>query len=225
MAAGTRPTVRQREPWDGWSLWTSSRARSFPNGSWSEDAPVCGPPALFAHPECPAAGYRPGVRPGIARTRGPWDPDVVGDKFMNRPFPVDQKTGYATLPDGPDLGVEIDRQRMARVAADSAYRWQPPRTRLKHRSVVAYCPATCRSQRGSPVGEGPVVALPFVSAALDIRLPARRPSANLRPGRGHEEHFWGSRTRHLGSPATLLPGVWSTMTYPGGRLENSYPGP
>ena len=61
-----------------------------------------------------------------------------GEKFMNRPWKVDDKTGYATLPEGPGLGVEIDREKMAKVAADPAYKWRFPGARLKDGSVADY---------------------------------------------------------------------------------------
>jgi galactonate dehydratase len=61
-----------------------------------------------------------------------------GEKFMNRPWKVDNKTGYATLPEGPGLGVEIDREKMARVAADPNYKWHFPKVQLKDGSVADY---------------------------------------------------------------------------------------
>jgi galactonate dehydratase len=61
-----------------------------------------------------------------------------GEQFMNRPWKVDDKTGYATLPEGPGLGVEIDAAKLARVAADPKYRWQWPRITLPDGSVTDY---------------------------------------------------------------------------------------
>jgi galactonate dehydratase len=61
-----------------------------------------------------------------------------GEKFMNRPWKVDKQTGYATLPEGPGLGVEIDREKMAKVASDPAYKWRFPGARLKDGSVADY---------------------------------------------------------------------------------------
>jgi galactonate dehydratase len=57
---------------------------------------------------------------------------------MNRPWKVDDATGYATLPEGPGLGVEIDREKMAQVAADPKYKWKFPQFRLKDGSVSDY---------------------------------------------------------------------------------------
>jgi galactonate dehydratase len=61
-----------------------------------------------------------------------------GEQFMNRPWKVDDATGYATLPEGPGLGVEIDREKMAAVAADPKYKWKFPQFRLKDGSVSDY---------------------------------------------------------------------------------------
>src|SRR5262245_5315096 len=61
-----------------------------------------------------------------------------GEQFMNRPWKVDDATGYATLPDGPGLGVEIDVEKMAKVAADPKYKWKVPQVRLKDGSVSDY---------------------------------------------------------------------------------------
>jgi galactonate dehydratase len=61
-----------------------------------------------------------------------------GEQFMNRPFKVDDKTGYATLPDGPGLGVEIDVEKLAKLAADPKYRWRWPTTSLADGSVADY---------------------------------------------------------------------------------------
>ena len=44
-----------------------------------------------------------------------------GEQFMNRPFTLDDKTGYATLPEGPGLGVTIDVDKMTKLAADPKY--------------------------------------------------------------------------------------------------------
>src|SRR5262249_32287486 len=38
-----------------------------------------------------------------------------GEQFMNQPFTIDDKTGYATLPEGPGLGVEIDVEKLGKV--------------------------------------------------------------------------------------------------------------
>jgi galactonate dehydratase len=61
-----------------------------------------------------------------------------GEQFMNRPWKVDDQTGYATLPEGPGLGVEIDVEKMAKVAADPNYKWRYPGARLKDGSVADY---------------------------------------------------------------------------------------
>ena len=36
---------------------------------------------------------------------------------MNRPWTVDDATSYATLPEGPGLGVRFDIEKMKKVAA------------------------------------------------------------------------------------------------------------
>ena len=61
-----------------------------------------------------------------------------GEQFMNRPWKVDDKTGYATLPEGPGLGVEIDVAKLAKVAADPKYKWRWPGATLPDGSVADY---------------------------------------------------------------------------------------
>lgn len=61
-----------------------------------------------------------------------------GAQFMNQPFTVDRETGWCALPEGPGLGVEIDRDKMAKIAADPQYRWKFPAVRLKDGSVADY---------------------------------------------------------------------------------------
>ena len=61
-----------------------------------------------------------------------------GEEFMNRPFTLDDKTGYCTLPEGPGLGVEIDVAKLAKVAADPNYKWKWPKMMLKDGSVADY---------------------------------------------------------------------------------------
>jgi galactonate dehydratase len=61
-----------------------------------------------------------------------------GEQFMNRPWTVDDKTGYATLPEGPGLGVTIDVGKMAKVAADPKYKWRWPGATLPDGSVADY---------------------------------------------------------------------------------------
>jgi galactonate dehydratase len=60
------------------------------------------------------------------------------EPFMNRPWKVDDKTGHATLPEGPGLGVEIDTAKLAQVAADPKYRWRWPGARYADGSVADY---------------------------------------------------------------------------------------
>jgi galactonate dehydratase len=68
------------------------------------------------------------------------DPTTLhwGEQFMNRPWKVDEKTGDATLPEGPGLGVEIDTARLAKVAADPKYKWRWPGARYADGSVADY---------------------------------------------------------------------------------------
>ncbi len=61
-----------------------------------------------------------------------------GAQFMNRPFTIDDKTGYATLPEGPGLGIDIDVDKLAKIAADPKYKWQWPRMTLTDGSVADY---------------------------------------------------------------------------------------
>ena len=61
-----------------------------------------------------------------------------GELFMNCPWKVDERTGYATLPDGPGLGVQINPGRMAEVASDPKYQWRWPGATLPDGSVADY---------------------------------------------------------------------------------------
>ncbi|MDB5321947.1 MAG: hypothetical protein JWN40_3578 [Phycisphaerales bacterium] len=61
-----------------------------------------------------------------------------GERFMNLPWVADRKLGWGSLPQGPGLGVEIDRQKMAEVAADPKYKWKWPQMRLKDGSIADY---------------------------------------------------------------------------------------
>jgi len=61
-----------------------------------------------------------------------------GEQFMNRPWTVDDATGYATLPDGPGLGVQIDVQKLNKVAADPNYKWRWPGATLPDGSIADY---------------------------------------------------------------------------------------
>lgn len=61
-----------------------------------------------------------------------------GEQFMNRPWQVDDATGYATLPDGPGLGVQIDAEKLTKVAADPNYQWNWPKVTLPDGSIADY---------------------------------------------------------------------------------------
>jgi galactonate dehydratase len=61
-----------------------------------------------------------------------------GEQFMNRPFTIDDKTGYATLPEGPGLGVEVDVEKLAKVAAEPKYKWKWPGAKLADGSIADY---------------------------------------------------------------------------------------
>jgi galactonate dehydratase len=60
-----------------------------------------------------------------------------GEQFATRPWTID-KDGYASIPHGPGLGVEIDEKKMAQVAADPKLKFQWPVVRLKDGSVADY---------------------------------------------------------------------------------------
>jgi galactonate dehydratase len=67
-------------------------------------------------------------------------PNVIqwGEQFAHKSWTVD-KDGFASIPRGPGLGVEIDEKAMTKVAADSkqqAFRW--PVMRLRDGSVADY---------------------------------------------------------------------------------------
>jgi galactonate dehydratase len=57
---------------------------------------------------------------------------------MNRPWKVDEKTGYATIPEGPGLGIEIDEAKLTQVAADPKYKWRWPGASYADGSVADY---------------------------------------------------------------------------------------
>jgi galactonate dehydratase len=61
-----------------------------------------------------------------------------GEQFMNRPWSVDSATGYATLPEGPGLGIRVDLDRMAKVKSDPAYKWRWPGAKLPDGSIADY---------------------------------------------------------------------------------------
>jgi galactonate dehydratase len=61
-----------------------------------------------------------------------------GEPFLSRPWHVDERTGFATLPEGPGLGVSVNRERMAGVAFDPKYRWRWPGATLPDGSVADY---------------------------------------------------------------------------------------
>jgi galactonate dehydratase len=61
-----------------------------------------------------------------------------GEQFMNRPWQVDEKTGYASLPEGPGLGVHIDEEKLAKVAADPKFKWRWPVQKLADGSIADY---------------------------------------------------------------------------------------
>jgi galactonate dehydratase len=60
-----------------------------------------------------------------------------GEQFATKPWSID-KDGYASIPGGPGLGVEIDEKAMAKVAADPKVKFQWPVVRLKDGSVADY---------------------------------------------------------------------------------------
>lgn len=61
-----------------------------------------------------------------------------GEQFMNRPWTVDDASGYASLPEGPGLGVELQLDKLAQVAADPKYQWKWPKFTLPDGSVSDY---------------------------------------------------------------------------------------
>jgi galactonate dehydratase len=60
-----------------------------------------------------------------------------GEQFAHKKWTID-KEGYASIPQGPGLGVEIDEKAMARVAADPKVKFIWPQVRLKDGSVADY---------------------------------------------------------------------------------------
>jgi galactonate dehydratase len=66
-------------------------------------------------------------------------PNVLqwGESFARKSWSVD-KEGYASLPVGPGLGVEMDEKAMAKVAAKPGGKFQWPLMRLRDGSVADY---------------------------------------------------------------------------------------
>jgi galactonate dehydratase len=66
-------------------------------------------------------------------------PGVIqwGEQFARKNWSVD-KDGYASLPSGPGLGVEIDEAAMAKVAANPGQRFVWPVQRLRDGSIADY---------------------------------------------------------------------------------------
>jgi galactonate dehydratase len=61
-----------------------------------------------------------------------------GEQFMNRPWTVDDATSYATLPEGPGLGVQLDVEKLTKIAADPKYKWAWPKITLPDGSIADY---------------------------------------------------------------------------------------
>jgi galactonate dehydratase len=61
-----------------------------------------------------------------------------GEQFMNRPWTVDDASGYATLPEGPGLGVTIEVEKLNKIATDPNYKWKWPNQSLPDGSVADY---------------------------------------------------------------------------------------
>ncbi|HYT92321.1 MAG TPA: mandelate racemase/muconate lactonizing enzyme family protein [Gemmataceae bacterium] len=60
-----------------------------------------------------------------------------GEAFARKTWTID-KDGYASLPEGPGLGVQIDEKAMAKVAAEPGRKFQWPIMRLRDGSVADY---------------------------------------------------------------------------------------
>jgi galactonate dehydratase len=60
-----------------------------------------------------------------------------GEQFAKKPWTID-RDGYASIPQGPGLGVEIDEKALARVAADPKQKFVWPVVRLRDGSVADY---------------------------------------------------------------------------------------
>jgi galactonate dehydratase len=60
-----------------------------------------------------------------------------GEPFLHKPWSID-KDGYASIPHGPGLGVEVDEAKMAEVAKDPKVKFVWPQVRLKDGSVADY---------------------------------------------------------------------------------------
>jgi galactonate dehydratase len=65
------------------------------------------------------------------------DGHIMPAGVANKNWTVD-KDGYASLPQGPGLGVEIDEKKMAEVAADPKRKYKWPTPKAKDGSVIDY---------------------------------------------------------------------------------------
>ncbi len=57
---------------------------------------------------------------------------------MNRPWTMNDKTAYVSLPEGNGPGIEIDRAKLVRVAADPKYKWRWPGSKMRDGSIADY---------------------------------------------------------------------------------------
>jgi galactonate dehydratase len=60
-----------------------------------------------------------------------------GERFARKTWKVD-RDGYASLPEGPGLGVEMDEKALAKAAGEPGPRFQWPRLNLRDGSVTDY---------------------------------------------------------------------------------------
>jgi len=60
-----------------------------------------------------------------------------GEQFIRKSWTVDRE-GYASIPGGPGLGIEVDEKALAKAAADPNQRFQWPVTRLRDGSIADY---------------------------------------------------------------------------------------
>ena len=60
-----------------------------------------------------------------------------GEQFLRKNWSLD-KDGYVSLPDAPGLGVEVDRIKMAKVAAEPKQLFRWPQVRLRDGSIADY---------------------------------------------------------------------------------------
>lgn len=97
---------------------------------------------LAPHNTCSELGLSAGVHAAFAAPlflihEGYLDGHLMPPGVANKTWTIDAD-GYATLPEGPGLGVEMDEKKMAEVAADPKRKFKWPTPKAPDGSVIDY---------------------------------------------------------------------------------------